>query len=480
MNVMTDRNDAYFDNISGNNRDIPPGSGSDNQVNNGQMYSNQMNNSRMYDNRPGYGYPVPPRPVQPVREERGSGKGLFFGGLITGIAGALMIFAICYLGLYIQKLMEAPRQPDEQFQFKEGSAIDESVLTKLQNLESTVNKYFYLGEVTNEEFQDGIYKGMIAALGDPYSEYYSAEELAVLMDQTEGIYYGIGAYIQLDTATGLPKISGTIEGAPSEEVDLRANDLIYEVDGTATYGMTLTEVVSLIKGPEDTNVVLTIIREGASDYLEVSVTRRQVETPTVEYTMLEDDMAYIQITEFDEVSIDQFADALATAKGSGMKGLILDLRGNPGGSLNAVVEMARMILPKGMIVYTEDKNGKRSEYACDGSRKLKVPLVVLIDMNSASASEIMAGAIKDYELGTLVGTTTFGKGIVQQIIPFRDGSAVKVTISAYYTPKGNNIHGIGVEPDVVCEFDGEAYYNSEDHPDNQLEKAKEVLREMME
>ena len=480
MNVMTDRNDAYFDNISGNNRDIPPGSRSDNQVNDEQMYNNQMNNNQMYDNRPGYGYPVPPRPVQPVRGERGSGKGLFFGGLITGIAGALMIFAICYLGLYIQKLMEAPRQPDEQFQFKEGSAIDESVLTKLQNLESTVNKYFYLGEVTNEEFQDGIYKGMIAALGDPYSEYYSAEELAVLMDQTEGIYYGIGAYIQLDTATGLPKISGTIEGAPSEEVDLRANDLIYEVDGTATYGMTLTEVVSLIKGPEDTNVVLTIIREGASDYLEVSVTRRQVETPTVEYTMLEDDMAYIQVTEFDEVSIDQFADALATAKGSGMKGLILDLRGNPGGSLNAVVEMARMILPKGMIVYTEDKNGKRSEYACDGSRKLKVPLVVLIDMNSASASEIMAGAIKDYELGTLVGTTTFGKGIVQQIIPFRDGSAVKVTISAYYTPKGNNIHGIGVEPDVVCEFDGEAYYSSEDHPDNQLEKAKEVLREMME
>lgn len=479
MNVMTDRNDAYFDNISGNNRDIPPGSRSDNQVNDEQMYNNQMNNNQMYDNRPGYGYPVPPRPVQPVKGERGSGKGLFLGGLITGIAGALMIFAICYLGLYIQKLMEAPRQSDEQFRFKEGSAIDESVLTKLQNLESTVNKYFYLGEVTNEEFQDGIYKGMIAALGDPYSEYYSVEELAVLMDQTEGIYYGIGAYIQLDTATGLPKISGTIEGAPSEEVDLRANDLIYEVDGTATYGMTLTEVVSLIKGPEDTNVVLTIIREGASDYLEVSVTRRQVETPTVEYTMLEDDMAYIQITEFDEVSIDQFADALATAKGSGMKGLILDLRGNPGGSLNAVVEMARMILPKGMIVYTEDKNGKRSEYACDGSRKLKVPLVVLIDMNSASASEIMAGAIKDYELGTLVGTTTFGKGIVQQIIPFRDGSAVKVTISAYYTPKGNNIHGIGVEPDVVCEFDGEAYYNSEDHPDNQLEKAKEVLREMM-
>ena len=190
-------------------------------------------------------------------------------------------------------------------------------------------------------------------------------------------------------------------------------------------------------------------------------------------------MAYIQVTEFDEVTIDQFADALATARGSGMKGMILDLRANPGGSLNSVVEMARMLLPEGMIVYTEDKNGKRQEYTCDGKKEFDLPLVVLVDMNSASASEIMAGAIKDYGIGTLVGTTTFGKGIVQQIIPFRDGSAVKVTISAYYTPNGHNIHGIGIEPDVEVEFDGEAYYGSEERPDNQLEKAKEVLLEMM-
>ena len=196
--------------------------------------------------------------------------------------------------------------------------------------------------------------------------------------------------------------------------------------------------------------------------------------------MLEDGMAYIQLTEFDDVSVKQFEEALASVRESDMKGLILDLRGNPGGSLSAVVEMAQMILPEGLIVYTEDKNGKRAEYTCEGDKELEVPLVVLIDMNSASAAEIMAGAIKDYKLGTLVGTTTFGKGIVQQIIPFRDGSAVKVTISAYYTPNGNNIHGLGIEPDVVCEFDGEAYYGSEEHPDNQLEKAREVLRGLME
>ena len=417
---------------------------------------------------------------KPEEEPRGSGKGLFFGGMVLGLAAAFLIFAIACIGFglqnSVQQLVEAP-SVDES---KEDTAINSDLISKLKALEDTIDKYYYLDEVTDEEMQTGIYRGMMNSLGDPYSEYYSAEELTELMEQTEGVYYGIGAYIELDTETGFPKINGVIAGAPAEEADLRANDIIYEVDGESTYGLSLTEVVSLIKGPENTDVVLTIVREGEADYMDVTVGRRQVETPTVTLEMLEDGMAYIQVTEFDEVSIDQFADALATAKGSGMKGMILDLRANPGGSLNAVVEMARMILPEGMIVYTEDKNGKRIEYTCDGKRQLDKPLVVLIDSNSASASEIMAGAIKDHGIGTLVGTTTFGKGIVQQIIPFRDGSAVKITISAYYTPDGNNIHGIGIAPDVEVPFDGEAYYGSEDHPDNQLEKAKEVLRELME
>jgi len=414
-----------------------------------------------------------------TRETRGSGKGLFLGGLILGLAGALLIVGITYLGFSIQGSMQELVNGSGKLSLESGSAIDENMISKLQVLEETIDKYYFLDEVSDEELQTGIYKGIMSALGDPYSEYYSKEELDVLMEQTEGVYYGIGAYISLDTATSLPKISGVIAGAPAEEAQLRADDLIYEVDGESTYGLSLTEVVSMIKGEENTNVTLTIIREGESDYMNVAVNRRKVESPTVTLEMLEDGMAYIIITEFDEVTIDQFADALATARGSGMKGLIMDLRANPGGSLNAVVEMARMILPKGMIVYTEDKNGKRQEYTCDGKRQLDVPLVVLVDSNSASASEIMAGAIKDYGIGTLVGTTTFGKGIVQQIIPFRDGSAVKITISAYYTPKGQNIHGIGIEPDVEVPFDGEAYYGSEEHPDNQLDKAKEVLRELM-
>lgn len=435
-----------------------------------------MDENRAYFNNVSGGMPQEPGHL---RAEKGSGKGLFLGGVITGLAGALFLVAIVYISLYVQGAVDSRFNSSGGTSAKEGSAINADVVRKLQSLEDVIDKYYYLGEVTDEEIQNGLYKGLMNALGDPYSEYYSAKELEALLQQTEGIYFGIGAYISLDTATGLPKISGTISGAPADKVDLRANDLICEVDGVATNGMSLTEVVSMIKGAENTEVVLTIAREGETDYIDVPVTRGKVETRTVEYKMLEDGMAYIQVTEFDEVSITQFGDALSEARASGMKGLVLDLRANPGGSVNAVVEMCRMILPKGMIVYTEDKNGKRQEYTCNGAHKLEVPLVVLVDMNSASASEIMAGAIKDYGIGTLVGTTTFGKGIVQQIMTFRDNSAVKVTISAYYTPKGNNIHGIGIEPDVVCEFDGAAYYGSEDRPDNQLEKAKEVLRGMM-
>ncbi|MCD7836510.1 MAG: S41 family peptidase [Lachnospiraceae bacterium] len=413
-------------------------------------------------------------------KKQDSHKGMFISGIIVGMASALLIICVVYLGTRVGQLITARESGISNSISGMDSAVDDSVVEKLQTLEATIKNYFYLHEVTDEELQNGIYKGMLEALDDPYSEYYTAEELDALLTDTEGIYYGIGAYVSIDEETTLPKISGVIEGTPAEEAQLRPNDIIYEVDGTSTYGLSLTEVVSLIKGEENTEVILTIIREGESDYLSVPVTRRRVETPTVSYEMLDDGMAYIEITEFDDVTVDQFADALATVKGSGMRGLILDLRANPGGSLTSVVEIARMILPEGMIVYTEDKNGVRNEYTCDGSKELEVPLVVLVDMNSASAAEILAGAIQDYGIGTLVGTTTFGKGIVQQVIPFEDGSAIKLTISSYFTPNGRNIHGTGIEPDVVCEFDSEAYYYSDNPVDNQLEKAKEVLAGLME
>ena len=415
--------------------------------------------------------PVPPAP----EKEKGSGKGLFLIGLVVGVAVALLVVGIGYLGFGLQAAMERQDQPV----LSENSVVDEKLVSKLQLLEEYIDELFYLDEVSDEDLKTGIYKGLMDALNDPYSVYYSAEELSSFMQQTEGIYFGIGAYMQLDQETGLPLITGLIAGGPAEDSELRPGDLVYQVDGESVQGLSLDEAVAMIKGPEDTDVTLTVIRESAEDFLDITLTRKRVETPTVTVEMLDGDVAYIQITEFDDVSVDQFTEALAVAKGSDMKGMILDLRGNPGGSLDAVTQMCRMILPEGMIVYTENKSGEREEFTCDGKHELQVPLVVLVDGNSASAAEIMAGAIKDHGLGTLVGTTTFGKGIVQQVIPLGDGSAIKITISAYYTPNGSNIHGIGIAPDVECPFDGEAYYGSQDHPDNQLEKAKEVLAGLM-
>lgn len=423
-------------------------------------------------------------------------KGYFFSGLAVGLAVALLIIGGVYLVTTLQQYIKYSKQQNQdqsQSQNREessgqeltgqynGTFLTSEVLEKIQVIEQLIKQSYYKDEdISAEEMEEGIYRGMVSSLGDIYSDYYTTEELNALMEQTEGIYYGIGAGVSLDTVTTYPKIIKVYAGTPAEEAGLREDDIIYEVAGETTYGLDLTEVVSRIKGDEGTWVNLTIYREGEVDYLSIDVQRRKVNIPTVDFKMLNDDMAYIQISEFDSVTVDQFAEALAMAKGNNMKGLVLDLRSNPGGSLDAVVQIARKILPEGMIVYTEDKYGQRSEYTCDGANQIDVPVVVLINGNSASASEILAGAIKDYEIGTLVGTTTYGKGIVQSIIPLSDGSAVKVTISSYFTPKGNNIHGIGIEPDVECEFDGEAYYNDPARPDNQLDKAVEVLQELIE
>lgn len=410
-------------------------------------------------------------------------RGGFLWGLVTGtLFSALFAAIVCLIvttvGPQEEETSRKDKNKDKTKTEQETTVVNDDMMNKLNEIEEILQEYYYLDEVDESVLEDGIYHGMVDALGDPYSVYYSPEELQELLDQTEGIYYGIGAYVGLDTMTGYPKIISPIPGSPAEEVDLRPDDIIYEVNGESTYGKDLNSVVAMIKGEEGTYVTLTIYRSTEPDYLYLDVERRQVETPTVESEMFENGMAYIQIMEFSETTVDQFADALAVAKESGMKGLILDLRANPGGSLSSVVDIARMLLPKGLIVYTEDKYGHRSEYSCDGRREFKLPMVVLVDGNSASASEVLAGAIKDYEIGTLVGTTTFGKGIVQQIISVGDGSAVKVTVSSYYSPKGINIHGIGIEPDIVCEFDAEAYYGEEEF-DNQLEYAKEVLSDMI-
>ncbi|MBO5282356.1 MAG: S41 family peptidase [Lachnospiraceae bacterium] len=406
------------------------------------------------------------------------GRGLFTLGVIAGLVAGMLILCMAYLGFKVQLKIEQSSQESQQVNAENSSEdglLTDALTEKIGILEYMIEQYYYKDDVSQEDLENGIYRGLLDAVGDPYTTYYTKEEFDEFMEQTTGAYYGIGAYVAQDLELNYPKVSSPIPGTPAEEAGLRKDDIIYEVDGVSTYDMDLNNVVALIKGEEGTTVDLTIYRDG--EYLHVAVERRKVEVPTVSYEMLEDGMAYIQITEFDDVTPGQFSEALQSARNSGMKGLIMDLRGNPGGSVSAVVEIARMLLPEGLVVYTEDKYGEREEYTCDGSNEFDLPLVVLVDGNSASASELLSGAIQDYQKGTLVGTTTFGKGIVQQIMTLRDGSAIKITISSYYTPAGRNIHGTGIEPDVICEFDGEAYYSN--GYDNQLEKAKEVLQGLL-
>ena len=403
--------------------------------------------------------------------EQNNKKNGYWSGLISGLLLAILLFGCVYIGNQVYRIFEA-KQIAESSQTEDAELLNEYTAAKVDVIEDTIYQYF-LEETSRSDLENGIYTGMLEALDDPYSTYYSAEELKELQMSTEGIYYGIGAYISKAVTDEFCIISGVIENTPAQEADLRDGDIIYEVDGVLTQGMDTTEVVSLIKGEEGTQVVLTLIREGEDDYLEIPVERRKIESPTVSNEMLENGIGYIEITEFDEVTEDQFAEALAECKGNGMKALILDLRSNPGGNLSTVCEISRMVLPKGLIVYTEDKYGEKDEYTCDGLRKLQVPAVVLVNGYSASASEILAGAMKDHGIATIMGTTTFGKGIVQRVISLSDGSAVKLTVSKYYTPNGNDIHEKGIEPDVVVEFDADAYYN--EGIDNQLQEAINYL-----
>ncbi len=414
------------------------------------------------------------QPQQPIPPQQPHKNGGILLGMMLGIAATLLVGGFVLVGVKFYEAVDSRKAAEKKSTAAMGSIVSEETEKKLSAIEDVIEEYYYQdADIDVDAMTEGMYHGMVDALGDPYSVYYTEEEWEELMRDTEGIYYGIGAYLMIDQATGLGKISGVIENTPAQEAGLRENDLLYLVDGESTAGMELSEIVSRVKGEQGTKVHLTIYREGESDYLEVDVERRKIESPTVKYEILKNNIGYIQITEFDDVTTDQFTEALAVVKGAHAKGLIIDLRGNPGGSLNVVVDIARQILPKGLIVYTEDKYGEREEYNCDGRRQLDMPLVVLVNGNSASASEILAGAVKDYKVGTLVGTTTFGKGIVQRILPLTDGTALKLTISAYYTPNGNNIHGVGIEPDVICEFDSDAYYD--DDVDNQLEKAVEIL-----
>lgn len=350
---------------------------------------------------------------------------------------------------------------------------DASSEEKLSVLKGLIDEN-YIGDVDEEALEEGIYKGYIQGLEDPYSVYYNEEETKDLYETTEGEYSGIGAVLSQDLESGVITLVQIYEDSPAAKAGLKDNDILTKVGDIEVTGVDLSEVVTYIKGEKGTDVDLTVLRGEDAEEITVTATRDTVEAQTVKYEMLEGQTGYLSVSEFDSVTYAQYEEALNELTDQGMTGLIVDLRNNPGGNLNTVCEMLDLVLPKGTIVYTEDKDGKRETATSDDEHQINVPMVVLVNGNSASASEIYAGAIQDYGIGKIVGTQTYGKGVVQQIFDLGDGTSVKLTIAEYFTPNGRSIDGEGITPDVEVEYEAD-----ENNPeaDNQLEKALEVMKE---
>lgn len=356
-----------------------------------------------------------------------------------------------------------------------GVLSDSSHVQKIEYLEKMIDQE-YLGEVDNAEMAEGIYAGLVYGLGDVYSRYYTADEYAQETASTDGAYAGIGVSIQKNKNGGV-QIAECYEGGPGAEAGLQTGDVITAINDTDVTDMELSDVVSLIRENKDNTIVLTVFRENEEKSREISVDVTDVELPSVFGEMLNKKTGYIQITQFTGVTPQQYKDMFAELKDKGMECLVIDLRDNPGGLLTSVCDILREILPEGLIVYTEDKYGNREEENCDGKHQLDMPLAVLVNENSASASEIFAGAVQDHEVGTIVGTTTYGKGVVQELRQLSDGSAVKLTVSNYYTPNGNSINKVGIKPDVEVKLASELLNKDEitHEEDNQLQKALDVI-----
>lgn len=352
---------------------------------------------------------------------------------------------------------------------------DRTHVEKLGYLESLIDTY-YLEEKDEDDLAEGLYAGLIAGLGDPYSRYYTAEQYENENTSTEGVYVGIGIIMEKNREGGV-RIVQCYEGGPGEKAGLKADDIISAVNGADITDTDASEVVDMIKVREGESVTLTVHREGEEEPLDINVLVTDVELHSVFHEMLDERTGYIRITEFKGVTYEQYKAAFADLEDKGMERLVVDLRNNPGGLLDSVCGILNEILPEGLIVYTEDKYGNRDEKECDGEHPLNMPLAVLVNEGSASASEIFAGAVQDYEAGTIVGTTTYGKGVVQSIRQLDDGSAVKLTVSNYYTPKGNNINKVGITPDMEVKLDPELLNKDEitHEEDNQLQAAIKSL-----
>lgn len=460
---MDNQNNNIYSNDNVNSDDFNAGDNINviNNVNadNDNNAGNRINNSAS-DNRGNigdlYGMNDLRRNAQPPRKKKSQG---FASGMIIGAVSAFMavillilsVAAVCIAKGYIHIGVNG----DVYIQSDAVTASDgigSEVEGKLNAIDSVLES-FYFGDVDDETAKDNIYKAYLSSYGDKYTMYYTADEYKALKESTNGKFYGIGAVCQLSGEGGVLLVDVYDNGA-GYQAGLRSGDRVVNVDGRDITDMELSSAVALIKGDKGTSVTLEVIR--GTERLTFSAVRDAVEAKTVSYTLLDNNIGYLSISQFEEVTTKQFKAAVEDLQSQGMKGLVIDIRNNPGGLLDTVVGMLKYMLPDGLIVYTEDKQGNRKEYKGQDNDEFNLPLAVLVNGNSASASEIFAGAIQDYGKGTIIGTQTYGKGIVQTVKPLTDGSAIKFTIAKYFTPKGQDIHGKGVTPDIVVEYDTDA------------------------
>lgn len=404
--------------------------------------------------------------------EKARKRGVIKGAVVTAVVLTFCVFLTVTAWVIVRALKGAV--PIGALTPFSSSIINSDVYDKTEGIYALI-KNTYWTDYDEEALRQGMIKGMVDALGDPYSTYYTKEEFAEMMESSDGSFEGIGAYLQQDGETMEITVSRPIKDSPAEQVGMRSGDIVRTVDGEDISGQDINLVVSKIKGPSGSTVVIGVERAGEDELIEFTIKRALVYEESVSWEMLEgeDGIGYIYILAFEDDTANQFRQALTELRDEGATSLIIDLRDDGGGYVDVCVEIADMILPEANIVSTKDKHGIQMSYDSSDDEFIRMPIVLIVNGNTASASEILTAALRDNDYATVVGEQTFGKGIVQEVIPLDDGSGVKLTMCEYYTPAGECIHEVGITPDVEEELDVEKYLK--DGEDNQLERAKEVI-----
>ena len=410
-----------------------------------------------------------------LRDDRNRERNQKRKGRMNGVIGFILGIMTSFVLVYVGFAFAFNNGNVLSLFLKRNSKLDyKKIEEKTSVLQNIIDRYFLFDEDMTK-VEDGIYAGMMNGLGDPYTVYYTKEEYKALNEDTEGKYSGIGAVVSQNPNTKIITIVKIFDNSPANDAGLQVGDIIYKIDGEEVAGTDMDILVKTkIRGEEGTSFKMTVLRGDERKEVELDLTRRSIEVETVAGKMLDNNIGYIAVSQFDAVTSEQFKSNIVSLQSQGMTKLIVDLRGNPGGLLDQVVDMLDYILPDGLVLYTEDKYGKREEYYSDGSHELKIPMVVLVNENSASASEVFTATFRDFEWGTVVGKTTFGKGIVQNVLPLGDGTAVKITTQHYYPPSGYDLHKVGIKPDLEVDLNEGAKIGTDS--DNQLSAAIDILK----